>query len=583
MGAEYPSNMDMIKYLRDYEMLHYVDVPPHVKQFKNEEFYWPVLEITTKIGCSVNCRYCPQNLFCRRYFQKHHIQTMSLENFKTCVDKTPKNLIVRFAGFVEPFLNPEAVKMMQYAHKLGREISLFTTLVGLTRENFAAIRTLPFYRVVLHLPDKDGLAKIPMTQEYFSVLDDILNAKRTDGQAFVDRGSCQSTVHPLVSEAVKNHMLISEELNDRAGNLNEENLQKLLEYKYLRGISLNMYSAIEASNNIYLHLADDESRKIYVNRVMYSMTGEKEYIKNIIKMTAEGKWFVDQLNTDKLNFIFGAGLWGADLSQTWTGCWNGFLDNNEKIWNKEINGLLVSSPTALTKMNNKDLSCKIFIGTRLYYKEIENQLLSLGVCPQNIVNVGKILDDMALRQYFDLDELSHASNEVFVDVGCFDGKTAKSFVNWSKIYKHIYCFEPDQKNLNKCEANLVVLKNKGKVTIINKGVWSISGILHFDSKGNSGSAISDEGDKVLVTTLDDELMNENVTFVKMDVEGAELEVIKGAAKLIREKKPKLAISIYHKTTDILEIPQILLEYNKNYTFYMRHYSLVAAETVLYAI
>jgi hypothetical protein len=48
-----------------------------------------------------------------------------------------------------------------------------------------------------------------------------------------------------------------------------------------------MYSAIEASNNIYLHLADDESRKIYVNRLMYSMTGEKENIKNIIKMPAE--------------------------------------------------------------------------------------------------------------------------------------------------------------------------------------------------------------------------------------------------------------------------------------------------------
>jgi hypothetical protein len=60
------------------------------------------------------------------------------------------------------------------------------------------------------------------------------------------------------------------------------------------------------------------------------------------------------LNPDKLNFIFRAGLWGGDLSQTWNDCWKGFLDNNEKIWNKEINGLLVSPPIVLLKMNKKE-------------------------------------------------------------------------------------------------------------------------------------------------------------------------------------------------------------------------------------
>ena len=69
----------------------------------------------------------------------------------------------------------------------------------------------------------------------------------------------------------------------------------------------------------------------------------------------------------------------------------------------------------------------------------------------------------------------------------------------------------------------------------------------------------------------------------MDIEGAELEALQGGAKLIKKNHPKLAICVYHKPEDIYTIPQLLLEYNPNYTFYLRHYSLWRSETVLYAI
>ena len=68
----------------------------------------------------------------------------------------------------------------------------------------------------------------------------------------------------------------------------------------------------------------------------------------------------------------------------------------------------------------------------------------------------------------------------------------------------------------------------------------------------------------------------------MDVEGEEYEALKGAARIIEEQKPKLAISVYHKNEDIFLIPQLLLELRKDYKFYLRHYSLVTNETVLYA-
>ena len=69
----------------------------------------------------------------------------------------------------------------------------------------------------------------------------------------------------------------------------------------------------------------------------------------------------------------------------------------------------------------------------------------------------------------------------------------------------------------------------------------------------------------------------------MDIEGTEMEALKGAEYIIKKYKPKLAISIYHKPEDIVEIPKYILNINPDYKLYLRHYSDNAGETVLYAI
>ena len=69
----------------------------------------------------------------------------------------------------------------------------------------------------------------------------------------------------------------------------------------------------------------------------------------------------------------------------------------------------------------------------------------------------------------------------------------------------------------------------------------------------------------------------------MDIEGSELEALKGAAETIKKWRPKLAISIYHKYEDIIEIPEYILSIVPDYSFYIRHYSSDIWETVLYAI
>lgn len=68
----------------------------------------------------------------------------------------------------------------------------------------------------------------------------------------------------------------------------------------------------------------------------------------------------------------------------------------------------------------------------------------------------------------------------------------------------------------------------------------------------------------------------------MDIEGAELNALKGGEKLIRKYKPKLAICVYHKPEDIFELPQYLLQLNPDYKFWIRKYGQFYTDMVLYA-
>jgi FkbM family methyltransferase len=82
-------------------------------------------------------------------------------------------------------------------------------------------------------------------------------------------------------------------------------------------------------------------------------------------------------------------------------------------------------------------------------------------------------------------------------------------------------------------------------------------------------------------SMDSKLKNERVTFIKLDTEGAELNALKGAETIIKEQRPRMALSVYHKAEDILEIPKFLLNLNPFYKFALRHYSFFNNETVLY--
>jgi len=186
--------------------------------------------------------------------------------------------------------------------------------------------------------------------------------------------------------------------------------------------------------------------------------------------------------------------------------------------------------------------------------------------------------------YF-IDEIKFQQEEVFIDCGAYNGDTIKRFLNVCQDYKQIIAFEPEQNNFFILYEKF--LKNP-KITLINAGTSDVKGEASFVGIGIAGRISTDdektESTKIKTQTIDN-LKLEKVTFIKMDVEGAELNSLKGAEKTIIRDKPKLAISIYHSNEDMIDIAEYIHKIVPEYKLYVRQHIAIptTAETVLYGV
>ena len=116
------------------------------------------------------------------------------------------------------------------------------------------------------------------------------------------------------------------------------------------------------------------------------------------------------------------------------------------------------------------------------------------------------------------------------------------------------------------------------------GVWSKKETLRFDANGDIGAKIDGNGAcEIKVTNLDSIPDCNNATFIKMDIEGSELEALKGAKKIITNNKPKLAICLYHSDKDMIDIIEFVRKKYPFYKIYVRHHSNIEGETVMYCV
>ena len=215
-------------------------------------------------------------------------------------------------------------------------------------------------------------------------------------------------------------------------------------------------------------------------------------------------------------------------------------------------------------------------------KEIMNAYLNAAVAGEFHELYEKYVDTVP---YFN-DKIKHKKIAKLFDCGAFDGDSAHDFANVFCDYECIYEFEPDLANIKKIQ-NRIINENIRDIVIINKGVWSETTTLSFVSEGKSSSNISECGDSSInVIKLDDmyDCFSAN-SLIKMDIEGSELEALKGASKVISQISPSLAICVYHKREDLITIPQYIesLVTPGTYNYYIGYQGVDLAELVYYAV
>ena len=187
------------------------------------------------------------------------------------------------------------------------------------------------------------------------------------------------------------------------------------------------------------------------------------------------------------------------------------------------------------------------------------------------------------EQYF-IKELKLGKDEVFIDCGAFIGDSIDQFLRHCKgEYRQIVAFEPDSMNFEKLKAKY---GDNSKITLINAGAYDKDMVVSFSAEGHDFSKIIDGRQDGAATSIPvraiDSLNPEKVSFIKMDIEGAELNALKGAEKTILRDKPKLAVCIYHSNDDMIRIAEYICNLIPEYKLYVRHYGFVN-ETVLYAV
>lgn len=195
------------------------------------------------------------------------------------------------------------------------------------------------------------------------------------------------------------------------------------------------------------------------------------------------------------------------------------------------------------------------------------------------------------KQYFCDEIIRLKENEVIIDCGAYDGDTLRDISRYTKnLYNKIYCMEPDKRNLIELKKTIMDL-NLHDICIIDKGAWNETDKLCFSMEcSNESSKIIKESDQIDLKKIDtidvvaiDDVINESISFIKMDIEGAEIKALKGAQNTIKKYKPKLAISVYHRNEDLIEIPNYIKKLVPTYNIYIRHHGINGTDTVLYAI
>jgi FkbM family methyltransferase len=171
---------------------------------------------------------------------------------------------------------------------------------------------------------------------------------------------------------------------------------------------------------------------------------------------------------------------------------------------------------------------------------------------------------------------------VYVDAGAYDGDTVRLYLaRWGERCERVHAFEPDPATYARLAANFA---GDARVVAHNAGLSRREGTLAFRADATRGAILDPAGGtSVRVVALDDVLQGGEAGVVKLNIEGAEIDALHGAAGTLRRHRPSLIVSLYHRPADLWRIPETLDALATGYRFYLRQHDGGTIETVLYAL
>ncbi len=190
-----------------------------------------------------------------------------------------------------------------------------------------------------------------------------------------------------------------------------------------------------------------------------------------------------------------------------------------------------------------------------------------------------------VNQYFVPGLVRLSNHEVFVDCGAFDGDTVRSFLRaCNGEFEGVYAFEPDTGSFADIQAFVEDLDpvTRGKIVLRSEATGSEECTLRFEASGGTNAKLSDDGGvEVKCVRLDDVV--EHASYIKMDIEGAEIDTLRGAERILTTDHPGLAVSLYHRPHDYHEIPLLINRLDPSARLHCRSHGVDGIDFVVYAL
>jgi len=180
----------------------------------------------------------------------------------------------------------------------------------------------------------------------------------------------------------------------------------------------------------------------------------------------------------------------------------------------------------------------------------------------------EVSQDEPYESFFSLND-----NEAYLDLGAYNGDTLIDFKSRVKAYQKIIAVEPNSRSFGKLKENTADFLNTEYVNVFISDQKKIIEI----SKGKGrGTAQIGSGIKVEANSVDNIVGDSLITLIKADVEGEEINMLKGAEGTIKKQLPKMQIACYHRSDDLWTIPEAVFNITESYDIYMRHFPYLPA-------